>query len=118
MPLSHFLFTFLIFFTTSELTPQQDSVSSGFLLFTLKNSSFGTTNTFVGEAVVPLKTIPLVESSMVHTVTNSYLAMNTPNFDTGKLIRFLIMVQFIKINFSHYLCKYLIEILIKKSLQD
>ncbi|KAK4314913.1 hypothetical protein Pmani_013827 [Petrolisthes manimaculis] len=66
-----------------EMSQQDDGVSEGFLLLTLKDYNLGRTNTFIGEAVVPLSSLPCVDSSKVYTVPNTYLKMTTPGLDIG-----------------------------------
>ena len=62
-----------------------DGVRAGFLLLTLKDYNLGFSNTFIGEAVVPLSTLPCVDSSQVHTVANTCLTMTSPGLDIGEL---------------------------------
>lgn len=66
-----------------EMSKTDDGVRAGFLLLTLKDYNLGFTNTFIGEAVIPLSSLPCVDSSQVHTVTNSCLTMTTPGLDIG-----------------------------------
>lgn len=62
-----------------------DGVRAGFLLLTLKDYNLGFSNTFIGEAVVPLSSLPCVDSSQVHDVTNTCLTMTSPGLDIGEL---------------------------------
>ncbi|KAK7085594.1 hypothetical protein SK128_023661, partial [Halocaridina rubra] len=66
-----------------DLTKSDDGVQAGLLLFTLKDYNLGRSNTFIGEAAVPLVNLPVVDSSLVHTVPNTYLKMTTPGLDIG-----------------------------------
>lgn len=66
------------------MSKTDDGVRAGFLLLTLKDYNLGFTNTFIGEAVVPLSSLPCVDSSQVHTVPNTCLTMTTPGLDIGK----------------------------------
>ncbi|XP_071540084.1 uncharacterized protein [Panulirus ornatus] len=60
-----------------------DGVRAGFLLLTLKHYNLGRTNTFIGEALIPLADLPCVDSSEVHTIANTYLKLTTPGLDIG-----------------------------------
>ncbi|XP_042873694.1 uncharacterized protein LOC122254194 [Penaeus japonicus] len=64
-----------------EVNREDDGVRAGLLLFTLKDYNLGRSNTFIGEALVPLSDLPCVDSSEVHTVPNTYLKMTTPGLD-------------------------------------
>ncbi|XP_069984908.1 uncharacterized protein [Penaeus vannamei] len=64
-----------------EVNREDDGVRAGLLLFTLKDYNLGRSNTFIGEALVPLADLPCVDSSEVHTVPNTYLKMTTPGLD-------------------------------------
>ncbi|XP_068248829.1 protein unc-13 homolog 4B-like [Palaemon carinicauda] len=66
-----------------DMKKDNDGVCAGLLLFTLKDYNLGRSNTFIGEAVVPLTDLPCVDSSQVHTVPNTYLKMTTPGLDMG-----------------------------------
>lgn len=68
------------------MSRSDDGVRAGFLLLTLKDYNLGRTNTFIGEALIPLSDLPCVDSSEVHTVPNTYLKMTTPGLDIGKTI--------------------------------
>lgn len=68
----------------SDLGKTDDGVRAGFLLLTLKNYNLTSTNTFIGEAVVPLSSLPCVDSSQVHVVANTCLTMTSPGLDIGK----------------------------------
>ncbi|KAG0727778.1 Protein unc-13 4B [Chionoecetes opilio] len=68
----------------SDMSKTDDGVRAGFLLFTLKDYNLpGFTNTFIGEAVVPLSSLPCVDSSQVHNVTHTCLTMTAPGLDIG-----------------------------------
>ncbi|XP_042236153.1 uncharacterized protein LOC121875623 isoform X2 [Homarus americanus] len=66
-----------------DMSRGDDGVRAGFLLFTLKDYNLGRTNTFIGEALVPLADLPVVDSSQVHTVSPKYLKMTTPGLRIG-----------------------------------
>ncbi|XP_064117967.1 protein unc-13 homolog D-like [Macrobrachium nipponense] len=66
-----------------DMSKNDDGVRAGLLLFTLKDYNLGRSNTFIGEAVVPLSDLPCVDSSQVHTVPNTYLKMTIPGLDMG-----------------------------------
>lgn len=70
----------------SDVNREDDGVRAGLLLFTLKDYNLGRSNTFIGEALVPLSDLPCVDSSEVHTVPNTYLKMTTPGLDNGKAV--------------------------------
>ena len=67
------------------MSKTDDGVRAGFLLLTLKDYNLGFSNTFIGEAAIPLSSLPCVDSSQVHTVANSCLTMTTPGLDIGEL---------------------------------
>nr|XP_045609144.1 uncharacterized protein LOC123764950 isoform X2 [Procambarus clarkii] len=66
-----------------DMSKNDDGVRAGFILFTLKDYNLGRSNTFIGEALVPLANLPCVDSSQVHTVSNTYFKMTTPGLDIG-----------------------------------
>ncbi|XP_076028959.1 uncharacterized protein LOC143017862 isoform X3 [Oratosquilla oratoria] len=63
------------------LTPGDDGVKAGHLLFTLKDYNLGRTNKFIGEAIIPLVELPCVDSADFSTVPNTYLDMTVPGPD-------------------------------------
>lgn len=66
-----------------DINKTDDGVRAGFLLLTLKDYNLGFSNTFIGEAVVPLSSLPCKDSSEVHNVTNTCLTMTSPGLDMG-----------------------------------
>ncbi|KAK8747187.1 hypothetical protein OTU49_016671, partial [Cherax quadricarinatus] len=64
-----------------DMNSTDDGVRAGFLLLTLKDYNLGRSNTFLGEALVPLADLPCVDSSEVYTVQNTRLKMTTPGLD-------------------------------------
>ena len=86
-----------------------DGVRAGLLLFTLKDYNLGRSNTFIGEALVPLSALPCVDSSQVHTVANTYLKMTTPGLDIGRFCLCICLKLFVdlimKINYGKLMSK-------------
>lgn len=73
------------------MSKNDDGVRAGFLLFTLKDYNLGFTNTFIGEAVVPLSSLPCVDSSQVQEGSPTFLTMTSPGLDIGKTWDWLII---------------------------
>lgn len=67
----------------SDLSTADGGVREGFLLLTLKNYSRVYTDTFIGEAVVPLSSLPCADASQEHAGPIC-LAMTSPSLDIGK----------------------------------
>lgn len=61
-----------------------NGVSAGYILFTLKAYNLGRPNTFIGEALIPMSELECVDSSDVLRVQNTYLKVTKPQQDPGK----------------------------------
>lgn len=78
---SHFSYIF-----SSELKNNDNGVSSGVLLLTVKDYCLGRSNKFIGESIIPLQELQCIDSSCKHTVPNIYLKVTQPGMECGEIL--------------------------------
>ncbi|KAB7501124.1 Protein unc-13-like protein D, partial [Armadillidium nasatum] len=66
-----------------ELKNDDNGVSSGVLLLTVKDYCLGRSNKFIGECIIPLQELQCIDSSCKHTVPNIYLKVTQPGMECG-----------------------------------
>ena len=73
-------------FSPSVLSPEDKNVQSSFLLLTVKDHNLARSNTFIGEALVRLSSVPLVESDAIACQPKTLqLKLTRPGIEAGAL---------------------------------
>ena len=73
-------------FYPSVLSPEDKNVQSSFLLLTVKDHNLARSNTFIGEALVRLSSVPLVESDAIACQPKTLqLKLTRPGIEAGAL---------------------------------